>query len=268
MNPVIPLSHRSFQIIQVGAGGNGGYLTQRLSKMIRAFSDLPAARFERPRSFVYSIVDGDLFETKNLSRQPCLEEDVDQNKAVALAERYGDAYDIQILAKPDYIESVQDLLDMEAQFCSMLILVGCVDNDATRRIMHEFFLTYPHDIIYIDSAVDAYQPDDPYSGYSGHVVCGVKLGGKVLLEPVGMLFPDILENTASKLPTEACGDVVVYEPQRMMANEMAAVIMAGQLNMILGSYEIHVHQTNFNARLMLSRSTYISPERVPKLQQV
>lgn len=44
-----------FDIVQIGTGGNGGYLVQRLSKMLYAFSQ-SIEGFQ----FQYTLVDGDL----------------------------------------------------------------------------------------------------------------------------------------------------------------------------------------------------------------
>ncbi|GAK41965.1 hypothetical protein TCA2_4457 [Paenibacillus sp. TCA20] len=243
-----------FSIVQIGVGGNGGYLTQRLSKMLKSFLQTnPVFRF------TYTLIDGDRFEEKNLLRQPCIEEDIGFVKSQVLADRYGNVYDFPIHYKDEYIESIQSI---EEAFSigghRVKILIGCVDNHATRKIMHEYFHSCTGDIIYIDSGIDPYDEDDPASGYSGQIVCGLKLSGKVVLQPVGDLYEDILTDTESKLPTESCGDIVANQPQRMMTNEMAALVMAGYLNNILGSRTLISHVTNFNARLLSTRSEYIT----------
>ncbi|SFJ63366.1 ThiF family protein [Paenibacillus sp. UNC496MF] len=254
--PTLNLPSNFFTIVQIGVGGNGGYLTQRLTKMMYAFGRTTE------QAFSYCLVDGDRFEAKNLLRQPCIAEDLLELKSKVLAERYGTVYDLKISYRDRYVESVQDLHDLmigvEAR--GTVILLGCVDNHATRKLMHRFFHETKHDIIYLDSGIEAVLPDEPNSGYAGHVVCGVKLQGKVLLEPVGDLYPDILEDDESKLPTESCGDTIVNHPQRMMTNEMAALVMAGYLNTILGEEQIVAHYTNFNAKTMLSKPAYIHKE--------
>lgn len=252
-----------FDIVQIGTGGNGGYLTQRLAKMIYSFM-----RSFPHRRYRYTLVDGDRVEDKNLLRQPFIEEDLEMPKAQILAERYSNAYDITICFKDSYMESVSDI---EKLFTSghgrIPVLLGCVDNNATRQLMHEFFEKTPS-LIYIDSGIDAVlrkgtSTEIEESGYSGQVVCGVKLGGKVLLEPAGHIYNSILEDKDSILPTQqACGEQVVYYPQRMQTNEAAALAMTGYLNTLLSDLRIVSHYTNFNAYTNLSKPTYITKEQL------
>ncbi|CDQ41873.1 ThiF family adenylyltransferase [Virgibacillus salexigens] len=244
-----------FNIVQVGAGGNGGYLAQRLSKLLYALNS------NRTLNFSYKITDGDSVEEGNLQRQPFIEQDLDSPKAEILAKRYSNAYQIPIYYKNDYIFSVDDvhqLFDQEYSLNRQLyILVGCVDNNATRQIMHEYF-NRCRNIVYIDSGIDAVDVNgSKESGYSGQVVCGVRLKDKELLSPVGGIYPDILADKESHLPTQACGEQMVYYPQRMQTNEMAAIIMSGYLNTILSDNEIVSHYTNFNARNNLVSPNYI-----------
>ncbi|WP_067923972.1 ThiF family adenylyltransferase [Alicyclobacillus shizuokensis] len=257
--------HFHFDIVQVGAGGNGGYLTQRLAKMLYAFH--AAGTLD---SFRYCIVDGDRFESKNLLRQPCIAEDLGLPKSKVLAERYGTVYDIPVFYKESYVETPEDVESCFGVFPAyrrlIRILIGCVDNHASRQVMHAWFEGSKGTVVYIDTGVEAVltegsEEEIAESGYGGHVVCGVKIHGKTVLGPVGEVYPDILEDKDSRLPTQSCGQTVVDAPQRMQTNEMAALIAASYLNTILSSGEVVSHYTNFNARTALSRPVYL-PEDV------
>lgn len=256
--PHIALPPGDVHIIQVGAGGNGGYLVQRLSKMIYAYQQIT-----ENISYEYTLYDGDIVTHANLHRQPFIEEDVGEFKVKVLAERYGNTYGIPIYYRDAYVESTADLFQCIANSLSKLnILVGCVDNHATRKILHQFFYQKQGNLIYLDSGVDSVLPDDNMSGYSGVVVCGVKLDGKIILPPVADVYPDILADVTSKLPTESCGENAVNYPQRMMTNEMAAIVMAGYLNNILGNRCIVSHYTNFNAMTMKCNPVYIKRQQL------
>ncbi len=250
-----------FNIVQVGAGGNGGYLVQRLSKLLYALSK------RKDFKFSYKLVDGDSVEPSNLLRQPFIEQDLYQPKAQVLAERYEGAYEIPILYKNSFVESVSDLEDLFYSeqvffYVHMPILLGCVDNNATRQLMHEAFKEM-RNIIYIDSGIDSVdETGSQDSGYSGQVVCGAKMDKKQFLSPVGEVYPDILTDKDSLLPTQSCAETVVYYPQRMQTNEMAALVMSGYLNTILSDYEIVSHYTNFNARTNMVRPTYLKERQV------
>ena len=255
------LTQIKFNIVQVGAGGNGGYLVQRLSKLLFAITA------KEHLNFTYKIIDGDIVEKSNLLRQPFIEEDLHMPKAQTLAERYDNAYGIPILYSNTYAESVEELLSFiafqsEYMNYTIPVILGCVDNNASRKVMHETFQKL-ESCIYIDSGIDSVNEDkDIDSGYSGQVVCGIKLGGKVYLEPVGIVYSNILEDVDSRLPTQACGEQVVYYPQRMQTNEVAALVMTSYLNTLLSEGIVTSHYTNFNARTMMIRPTYLQKEDV------
>lgn len=63
------------------------------------------------------------------------------------------------------------------------------------------------------------------SGWTGQVVCGLKLKGETLLEPVASRFPEILEdNDTIKKPSEmSCEELSSSDPQRLLTNRMAAI---------------------------------------------
>lgn len=250
-----------FNIVQIGAGGNGGYLVQRLSKLLYALSQKGGFRFS------YKIVDGDRVEPSNLLRQPFIEQDLFQPKAQALAERYENAYGIPIFYKNAFVETVEDIenlfLTEQAQFSIHIpVLIGCVDNNATRQLMHGAFKSMGT-MIYLDSGIDAVDQEGSLdSGYSGQVVCGAKIHTSEYLSPVGDVYPNILEDKDSRLPTQACGENVVYYPQRMQTNEMAALVMNGYLNTLLSDHEIISHYTNFNARTNVMRPVYLERGQV------
>ena len=269
-----------YAIIQIGGGGNGGPLVQKLARTIFAksgteqrvaYDPTPSSKY---RSYV--IVDGDHVEERNMLRQPFIQDDVGRYKAEVLAERYSEAYGISIYSKNQYIDSVEDLNDICKAAVEIAanvysgdrvvpILIGAVDNNATRKIMHDFFMSQKQ-IIYIDAGVDPVVGDTEEekfeSGYSGHVVCGLRIKGRTILEPVASVYPQILEDKDSLTPTQACGVTVVDYPQRMQSNETAALILHSYLNNIIFDDAILTHYTNFNAQTMTSRPTYITKEKI------
>lgn len=258
-----------FDIVQIGAGGNGGYITQRLSKLLSSIIRLN----DNNTKFSYQIIDQDIVEEGNLQRQPFLPKDIGKNKAKVLASRYGKAYQIPVFHREQFIESLDELKEIFATnnddlstllgvqgFQIYKILIGAVDNHASRKIMHEYFSTNTG-IIYIDCGVDGVlaegtDEEKAKSGYSGHCVCGVRIKD-VELGSVCDVYPDILEDKESLLPTQSCGQRVVYQPQRMQANEFAALITMGYLNQIIAERKLYHWHTNFNSLLNSSRPVLI-----------
>lgn len=258
-----------YYIVMIGCGGNGGYSVQRISKMLYAF--------ENVNSFLM-LADPDTVEEKNLLRQPFILSDVGKKKAEVLAKRYGSTYGLKIgSSSGSYIESVDqldelfshtDYLTTSGQFIQK-VLIGAVDNDFSRKIMNDYF-NKTEDLIYIDAGIEGvYLPgagekpevewtEDEYqehteSGYSGQVVVGVKKNGNVVLPPLNDVYP--IDAKDAIPPSHSCG-VVPYQPQRMIANEMAAFQITTIVNELFATNSILVHVLNFNARAGNCRPIY------------
>ncbi|UOE58159.1 ThiF family adenylyltransferase [Cytobacillus oceanisediminis] len=254
-----------FDIVQIGCGGNGGYITQRLAKLLASLS------FNSDHStFSYTLVDQDQVEEKNLQRQPFLPHDEGKNKAKVLAGRYGKAYQFPIFYREEYVESIQELRNcfpsnhatyvLDSNRILFRILIGAVDNNASRKVMHKYFLE-DSSLIYIDCGVDGIlrkgtAEEKRKSGYSGHCVTGIHYND-TMLAPVAGVYKDILKDKKSKLPTQSCGLNIVSQPQRMQANEMAALVTMGYLTQIIAERRLYSHYTNFNSLTHTMRPTLL-----------
>lgn len=241
----------NLNIIQVGAGGNGGYLCQKIARMLSTVNV--------DRNIDYTIIDLDIVEKHNLKRQPFIKEDIGLKKAEVLAERYGAAYDINIYSMDKYIHFAEDLHPFY-QEGKLNILIGAVDNNASRQVLHEFFMSVD-DIYYVDAGIDGVSGDTEEelfeSGYTGQVVGGLRLDGVTLLNPVGLVYSNILEDKTSSLPGTACGLTVVNHPQRMQTNEYAALIIQSYVQNVIYERTIVSHYTNFNALTMSARPVFL-----------
>lgn len=231
-----------FLIVQVGCGGTGGYVQYFLSRLLYSIS-----RNERTR---YVLCDGDLVETKNLCRQNFVESDLGQNKAEKLAVRYGNVYNLPIEYVDNFIEEQDTLLQLLSvnRSYAIPVLIGAVDNNASRQLFHQVF-NLLDTIIYIDSGNDE---------ITGQVVCGVKYKGDILLPPLGEVYPDVLEDHDTTFKSKvSCGEQVVSEPQNIATNIMAGQIVFGYLNDLLTRKCLKVHMTTFNSETMSAHSRYI-----------
>jgi len=267
-----------FFIVQLGAGGNGSYILQQNAQLCSIFEQ---------ESF-HLICDPDHVEKKNLRNQLFIERDLGKMKAEVLTDRYGRHYDVNMASyTQSFVESSETLSRLFDQIKSfdhqnrpiIPILIGCVDNNFTRQIMHEFFVTQP-DLLYIDVGVEAAQtPDDlnrqdksrwtkdeldaySNSGWTGQVVAGLRMNGETLLEPVAGLYPDILEDNDDIAPSEiSCQQIVASDPQRLATNKLASMAVYTFMNEILESKSLSMHQAIFHARKGYLRSTPV-PELV------
>ena len=84
-------------VVIIGCGGTGSRLLPLVSQIMSRgqWNDLMP---------LITLIDGDEVEVKNLTRQNFIREDVGRNKAECLAERYGQAFEIPILAIPEFVD--------------------------------------------------------------------------------------------------------------------------------------------------------------------
>lgn len=258
-----------YYIVMVGCGGNGGYAVQRISKMLYAFNTV--------NSFLM-LADPDTVEEKNLLRQPFIPTDIGKKKADVLAKRYGSTYGLKIGSYSDaYIESVEQLESLFSHTDYLYedgrhiqkVLIGAVDNDYSRKIMNDYF-NKTDDLIYIDAGIEGvYLPEggekpiekwteeeiseNVASGYSGQVVVGVKKQREIILQPLDGVYP--IDAKDAIPPSHNCG-VALYQPQRMISNEMAALQITTIVNELFATNSILIHVLNFNARTSNCRPVY------------
>lgn len=223
--------------IVIGAGGTGGYFIPNLARQVSLENKL--RRVQGLLSHEIVIADFDLVEPHNLNRQNFIEKDLGRNKAAVLAERYGMAFGIEIKYLDSYITESKQLVDMAKKYLSINncipVFVDCVDNNATRVLIHEAINQL--------SDVDRYYLSSGNEQYNGQVVCGFKLSKWTPKEyyedrffetpMVTEMFPEILEG-GDKLPTEmSCDEAAVSHPQNIMTNIFAANHLFNFANMIL-----------------------------------
>lgn len=275
-------NYTHYQIVCIGAGANGSHFVRNLLQDIATYRVTRNDRRFFPDSGVtfpasITLVDGDKVEVKNLSNQLFDVEDVDNYKVDALAERYGTHYRCDVFSVAEYITSIEQLHALfergkGSNYKKTLpILIGLVDNNRTRMLMHEYFHSSLIDeLLYIDVGVEGVLlkeelPNDPNadekimgSGFSGQVVCGYKKGEKVFLPPVADVYPTILADEESVFPNQSCGDLILQNPQRSATNKMAAQLTNTFMNNLFHFGEIVQEEIIFNARYGTAQSRFVS----------
>jgi hypothetical protein len=253
--------HAPVKIVMIGAGGTGAHIAPHLYRLLYALS--------RPVRCV--IADGDSVEERNLVRQHFCRAELGVNKAKALAERYALAFGLAPEYVPDFIENKERLLTLltpenlrlsksvwdrkKKEWIyyadELVILIGAVDNNRSRRVCHEAFMS-SENLIYIDSG---------NGELSGQIVCGVRKAGKTLQRPVGRLYPDVLRET-DKFPSElSCAEASVSAPQAITANIMAATVVVGIVYNILARGECDVKSATFSAKSVNVKSERAAPRK-------
>lgn len=227
---------REFAIYQVGTGGTG---SQLLNNLCRFISIMRA----RGIKISLTLIDGDRFEQKNFANQNISKNDIGKNKAEALATRYSAIYDFTINYVDRYIYSADELIEILMNTLSYSvtpIIIGAVDNNATRKVINEVFEDL-HTCIYLDSG-------NGTDNMEGQCVIGYRCNKKELLAPIAKLYPEVLED--NDLVENVVGCDVISEgesPQHIATNTLAANILFGNLCSILERREIVNYLIKFNA---------------------
>ena len=232
---------RPVKIVMLGAGGTGGHIAPHLYRLLYSL--------KRPVRFI--LCDGDVVEEKNLVRQNFTPADQGENKARVLAERYSAVFGLETEYVPSFVEDeeqLRTLLTPEYHLMRLpghaygvrepeqVILIGAVDNNKSRQLCHRVF-TQAKELIYIDSG---------NGEYTGQVVCGVRRSGKTYYPPIGVVYPDVLEDT-DKFPTElSCAEASVSAPQSMAANITTATAVVDMIYNILAVGESTVRKVTFS----------------------
>jgi PRTRC genetic system ThiF family protein len=234
-------------IVQVGSGGTGGYLVPKLARLIMTLKE-----FKRDTRFTYTIVDPDSVEEANLYRQNFVQMDLGKNKAQVMAQRYGRHFGVDISSCNEKISAQERLQELfllprnDGMYWSpkcTCVLISCVDNNAARRVMHDMFhkwdgLGYGHDLVYIDSG---------NGKYTGQIVTGYREFNKIILPPVGDIFPDALVED-EKETHRTCTQNALENPQNIGANDLASTMIFSVLNILLTEGEVNSHIISFDGR--------------------
>lgn len=268
-------------IVQVGVGGTGSSLAQQVAQMMTLYE----------QEGYYCLADFDEIERKNLNNQLFVEGNIGKKKADILAKRYGAAYRIDISSYTESfvedIETLTNLFNVDYQKISgysdtriiLPILIGCVDNNYSRKLFHELFEQVPN-LLYIDSGNESTLVPSDFparsktdwteeernayndSGWTGQVVCGLRLKGETILEPVASRYPEILEDADDfRKPSDlSCEELSSSDPQRLLCNRMAAMAVCTYLTELFECGTISNSKTVFHAKRGYMQSEPINNE--------
>lgn len=145
-----------YVFIIVGVGGTGSLLAR----------DLPKLLIDTPHKML--LVDGDQVEKKNMKRQSYQLQDIGEFKAVALSSKINTFYDTKCEAMGRYLTKDEIYEYCKNNMTYTPVIIGCVDNDATRKILEDTFKRLDW-CYYLDSA---------NGEYDGNIYISYRLDGK------------------------------------------------------------------------------------------
>lgn len=159
---------------------------------------------------------------KNLGRQPFVEQDVGENKAVALAMAAEEALGVRVKAYPIYMSDINVASILSGEFDlyesdkAVNILIGAVDNHACREVFHSYYELcgdYSGNFFFIDAA-------NEYS--SGDVVIGVVKQHDIYAPDRCHYYPEVLTDMDIPVYEKSCEELNASEPQHLATNSLAA----------------------------------------------
>lgn len=208
----------------IGVGGTGAFFLESLCRLLAGRDDV-----------TIDLYDGDTVESKNLKRQNFGMNDLDQNKAQALATNLQQ----KILRCPKLKVHAQYLTDTSlidelvlAPQNESPIIVDCTDNAASRQLINQI-------VAGLEDAIDVIVLSSGNHDQGGQVVVWSNrpaqlqgLNGKqdVKLQSMTDLFPATgeIKDQRDENPgiTTTCTDQVESKPQAMMANVFNGNVLA------------------------------------------
>lgn len=227
----------NYDIVVCGTGATGSQLLPFLTQLL-AYSE----------GNTLTLIDEDRIELKNCKNQKFLPDDESKYKAEVLCKRYKTVYPkLNIRYVPEFVKSTDRLMELANSRYSthnnVLILVGCVDNNPTRKVFGEFFHAYSRNIIYIDSGNGTLDR-------IGQIVVACKIRkeryGSSIFDTIGDvetpcpydLFEEVREDKDSVDKATSCGYNTDANPQNIATNVMAASTLFSILTNLIQFNEV------------------------------
>lgn len=198
-----------FMFYVIGVGGTGSLLAR----------DLPKLLINTKHRMC--LIDHDEVEKKNIVRQGYQEQDIGENKAIALSRKINSLYHINCLFVDDYVTDISLLKIINEYITYTPVLIGCVDNDKT-RIMLEKVVNQLNECVYIDSANSEYD-GNIYVYLKDHEQSSGKMRGQCY-----KLENDVHPNEISCQDNAAIGNV-----QYLVTNAKMAVAVLEHCNALI-----------------------------------
>lgn len=258
-----------YRIIVIGCGGTGAHL---IPDLVRAAAFAPS-----PIELIF--VDGDRVEAKNITRQNFISKDQGKNKAAIMAQRYGQAFGMEISYLDRYLERVKDLTDILDKDRKLplrdlysyrsggQLIISCVDNNETRRLIHKVSVSSVTNNTgwWLDSGNETdfgqvilsffsrgQQTDGNYRQEEIiQTVDAIRRGygtGKLgWLPQITEIFPQILEAKGSAKPDVSCVEQAEADPQNILINRLAAANLLSYTYKFIYPQPIHTYMIHFTS---------------------
>lgn len=215
---------KNYAVFVLGAGGTGSWLAAFLDKMSLNNNVI--------------IMDGDIVESKNVLRQNFKKKDVTKQKA-------------EVVAKSNTMSYVHGYITDTSIFHQLLtefpegtvpMLIGCLDNNASRKIAHDFVNEVP-EAVWIDGG-NAERHGQAYVCIKedGQIVDGFE--SPIDIEPAFQNF----EGDERRPDQISCAEQSESAPQNVTANVTSANVLFNIMAIFLNGGALMTNKYIFDTR--------------------
>ena len=222
-------------VIVVGAGGTGSHMLMGLAQLHHAMLALG-----HPGGLDVVVYDSDTVSPTNVGRQMFFPSDVGMNKAEVLVNRINMAMGVNWTAKPIRFDQPDQQTD---------ILIGCVDNRATRSQIHAYNLRKT-----------LYWLDMGNTSHGGQIILG-QIGRDKALPNIGDLFPETIDASLDDGDeTPSCSMADALRKQSLFINRAMALYGLNLLSELFRQGKIDYHGVFVNLKTARTTPLKIDPQ--------
>jgi PRTRC genetic system ThiF family protein len=266
---IVPLSPK-VRLILIGCGGTGSWLAPAVARVARLLNEKFA------KDVLLGFVDPDEVEAKNIYRQNFCRAEVECNKAIALATRYGAAWGVNIVAFPQKFGYNLVSALGGYHYDDLTVLIGCVDNPTARRDIQSSIRNIQGTVFWLDSGnvkesgqvlIGRNDPGKEVKIFPFPEKCAwVPLPSRQHKELVGKETDGDSETESAPVVTAdlSCAEIAMLDEQGLAINQAIASVAADYLVRLLLTQTLDKFQTYIDLNSGSMKSTYITPANVRK----
>lgn len=224
-----------YTLLVVGSGGTGTYFLKEISRYL-CKKDISMLK-------KMIIIDGDIIERKNLSRQAFIEDDIGRNKADVMSEALNAAFKLRWTAYCDYIFEVEQISQL-VENGTIPVIIGCVDNHGCRLLMEDYFYSVSN-CIYYDAANEMSQGECTFSAVINDVIASPCRS---------YFFPDMLDGDVRGRDAISCEELNNSAPQHILANMTSGLQLLSAFIQLLESETIQTGYSVYDPFRFMNKS--------------
>lgn len=217
-------------VFVIGVGGTGSHLVEALGRLLS---------YHENGTRSITLIDGDSYEEGNMERQLFDSEFLNQNKATAMARRLAFA---EVNTYQQYVNRgrfASIINDISPNVEENILVITSVDNHRTRFDILNALEDRPNVVVV--------NPGNAL--YSGHVMVWAKVNGEQKMVHPFDRYDDI-RNPTDQIPGfGGCQAEAVSQPQLIIANAFAAVLVLNLVSSILNDVPVF-DEVHFNGPRM------------------